>query len=519
MLATCVSAEISPALSASTADTWPGTELFTEGHVCRVKIEIGAIDLDQLRKESRTFVRAKIEESTNVYSNVAVHLKGSVGSFRSVDDKPAWTLDFNRFSPGQRFHGLRRIHLNNSVEDSTYCNEQLGGELFRSAGIPAPRAGHALVTLNGRRLGLYVLQEGFTEDFLSCYFKHLSGNLFEPGEGHDVNEHLKRMSLPGPVPGRAQLKALGQAALDHDPDRAWQRLPSTLEVDRFIRFMALEIMLCHRDGYCLARNNFKLYEDVDTRKLIFLPQGMDQLFRPAELPWHPHMAGLVARAVCQAPEGNERYTQEFRHLFETLFQLEALTNRVALIIAALQDSTEPAEFRKIQAEAAALQQRIVERHRWLAEQLSQAQLEPLQLRDGTATLIGWTEADVPPGGSVDQVMGPNGVRCLHLQTGSQGFPSWRTKARLAPGHYRFEAKGCTSKVLPLGFGTHQGAGLRLAGRPLQSESLVGTSSWRKLSCDFEVSGGSQEEQFICELRAKSGEAWFESDSLKVTRVK
>ena len=39
------------------------------------------------------------------------------------------------------------------------------------------------MTLNGRALGLYVLKEGFTEDFLACHFKQVSGDLFEPGEG------------------------------------------------------------------------------------------------------------------------------------------------------------------------------------------------------------------------------------------------------------------------------------------------------------------------------------------------
>jgi CotH protein len=506
-------------VSSANTNTWPGADLFADGQVCRVTIEIQARALEELRKEAREFVHAKVEEPGVVYSNVAVHLKGSVGSFRPVDDKPSLTLDFARFSPAQRFHGLRRIHLNNSIEDPSYCNEQLGSELFRTAGIPAPRVSRAVVTLNGRPLGLYLLKEAFTEDFLGCYFPHVTGDLFEPGEGHDVNEHLKRVSLPGPAHGRAVLKALSQAALDQDPGRGWGRLQAVLDVDRFIRFMVLEIMLCHRDGYCLARNNFKAYQDFDAKKMVFLPQGMDQLFHPAELPWQPQMAGLVARAVFAAPEGKARYVQEFKTLFATLFHPELLSNRVAQIIGPLHEYAEPAEFKRVQAEAAALEQRILLRHHWLAGQLSQPTPQPLQFRDGTAPLTGWTATDAPTDGQMDQVTDSKGVRCLHLRIHSDGFPSWRAKAHLAPGRYRFEARVRVSDVRPLNFGTHRGAGLRIAGQDRQSDDLVGTSSWRALSSECDVGVGRPEVEFICELRASSGEAWFDSDSTRVVQVK
>src|SRR5205085_9247534 len=106
---------------------------------------------------------------------------GGTGSFRPMEDKPALTLDFSRFKAGQKFHGVRRIYLNNSVEDPTYANEKIGSELFLAAGVPAPRVTRALVELNGRALGLYVLKEGFTEEFLARHFNRVSGELYERG--------------------------------------------------------------------------------------------------------------------------------------------------------------------------------------------------------------------------------------------------------------------------------------------------------------------------------------------------
>ncbi len=497
---------------------WRGSELFTNGAISRIQIKITPADLDKLRKDSRQFVPATVSDAESSYFQVAIHLKGSVGSFRPLEDKPGLTLDFAKFEPNQRFHGLRRIHLNNSIEDPSYCNEQLGGELFRAAGIPAPRVSRAVVFLNGRGLGLYVLKEGFTEDFLACYFKKPGGNLFEPGEGHDVNQRLKRDSLQAPVQNRAKLKALGQATLEQDPERRWKRLGDSLELDSFIRFMALEVMLCHRDGYCLARNNFRLYQNLDSGKMIFFPHGMDQLFGSADLPWMPKMAGLVARAVIETPEGKQRYAHEFRSLFETLFKPETLCERVDQLLGSLSSVAEESEFATIKAEGDAVKKRIVARYRDLERQLKQAQAAPLAFTDGVAPLTDWMKVDPPANGQMDRVIGPGGSACLHILTLSDSSASWRTKVHLRAGRYRLEAKARVSGVKPLSFGSHQGAGLRVSGRTRQSSDLVDqTADWCRLSETFEVGSDENEVECICEFRAKGGQVWFDCASLKLVK--
>ena len=155
----------------------PGEELFSDGKVRRIHLEVLPSAMEGLEKDSRSYVLASIREGRTRYENAALHLKGAKGSFRKLEEKPGFTLDFQRFAPGQTFYGLRRIHLNNSVEDPSYLNEKIGSELFRAAGVPAPRVAHALVSLNGRELGLYVVKEGFTRDFLGLYFKNTHGNL------------------------------------------------------------------------------------------------------------------------------------------------------------------------------------------------------------------------------------------------------------------------------------------------------------------------------------------------------
>src|SRR5208283_5320613 len=100
------------------------------------------------------------------------------------------------------------------------------------------------------------------------------------------------------------------------------------DVRRFVAFMAMEVMLCHRDGYCLARNNFRVYHDLDTGKMVFFPNDMDQLLGKADFPCRPSMAGLVAQAVLGTPEGKARYEAAFHCLFTNLFKTNVLVERV-----------------------------------------------------------------------------------------------------------------------------------------------------------------------------------------------
>src|SRR5712671_3610077 len=96
----------------------PGADLseqfFTNGPVPQLKIEIRGTNLAALERNNRLYVRATVRDGDTVYKDVGIHLKGAAGSFRELNDRPALTLNFGKFHRGQRFHGLDKIHLNNS---------------------------------------------------------------------------------------------------------------------------------------------------------------------------------------------------------------------------------------------------------------------------------------------------------------------------------------------------------------------------------------------------------------------
>jgi len=496
----------------------PGADLFTNAVIHRLQIEIGPAEVAKLRQNPRAYVPAVVRDGTNLHSKVGVHLKGSTGSFRNLDDKPGFTLNFGKFAPGQTFHGLKKVHLNNSVEDPSYLNDMLGSELFRAARVPAPRTTQALVELNGRRLGLYVLKEGFTKEFLGMHFHNTSGQLYESGPGHDADEPLKLLSGSSPD-DQADLKTLAAAAKEPDLQQRWHRLEQILDLERFLSFMAMEIMVCHRDGYCLARNNFRIYHDLDTDRILFFPHGMDQLFGKFDAPIEPHMNGLIARAVLETPEGCRRYRERFVFLLTNVFDVPVLTGLADRTLAQLRSVVTPREARVLEGEVATVKERITRRRADLERQLSKPELQPLRFEHGIARLTGWQIVDPPVGGFMDQTKAPDGPASLRIRAGPATSASWRTTIRLGAGRYRFEGAVSTAGVEPLNYGKNHGASLRVTGFPRREPgSLAGDHHESPLKVEFQVGGREQDVELVCELRARAGEARFDLDSLRLIRL-
>ena len=501
----------------------PGAALFTSNLVHQVRLQISSANLQSLRDEPRHDIRAQVTLNGSTYSNVAVHLKGRTGSFRSVDDKPGFTLDFDQFEKKQAVQGLTKLHLDNSVEDPACLNACLGAELFRRAGLPAVRMTRAEVELNGRSLGLYVLREGFTRQFLALYFHNSTGPFYEPVGAPDGP---RWRCVFGPVDqalADQSLQALTGACREPDLARRREQLFSLVDVDRFLTFMALEIMLSHRDGYCLAANNYRIYREPTSSRFIFLPHGMDQLFGRPDLPLHPYFSGPVAHALMEIPEIRQQYQERAGQLFTNLLNPHLVELAAQLAVPAAQSRhLNKAERQKLQTANETLQRQIAERLKVLARQLQEPfQPEPVRFTDGKAGLENsWRAVDIPAGAQLDQASGPSRGRCLHIRAGPMTAASWRTSRWLEPGRYRFEGQACTAGVRPLPNGRNKGAGIRVTGVSARAPyELVADSAWTRLEVEFDVAGPGGDRELVCELRAIAGEAWFDLASLQLIRLK
>jgi hypothetical protein len=494
-------------------------ELFEQPATLQIKIELASQQEQLLREDPRRYVRAKlIENGGKEYRDVAIKLKGAAGSFQDLDGKPGFTLNAGKFSKEQRFHALDKFHLNNSVQDDTYLNEALAGELCRAAGVPAARVTHARISLNDRDLGLYVLKEGFDEGFLKRHFGDASGNLYDGGFCVDIDTELEKDGGNGPN-DLSDLKALLEACRTENPDDRWTRIAERLDVDAFLKFMALELMMCHWDGYTPNKNNYRIYFDPASKQARFLPHGMDQMFQDPGFPIWPQPASIVAAAVMENPHWRERYHEQVKSLLP-LFSAEALQKRVDELDKRLLPAFTSMEDGAAEQHSEAVRQlkeRLVARAASLREQIAQPDpgpqppVVPMPLEfneEGIAELDDWYPHE--PGDNKLEPVESDGKVELLIEVGESGqcLAAWRQRVLLAQGKYRFEARLRTLGVDPISDDKGSGAGLRISGAS-RDNALSGDSDWQQALFDFEITDEMGEVELVAELRATKGQLWIE----------
>jgi hypothetical protein len=474
--------------------------------------------MDSLRGDPRKPVPATVVVGTNRYEKVTVHVKGAAGSTRPIDDNPALTLNFDKQNPGQRFHGLDKIHLNNSVQDPSHLSEMVCSDLYLAAGVPTPRATQGIVKLNGRDLGLYVVKEGFNKTFLARYFTNRTGNLYDGGFLRDVDQDLERDSGEGPDT-HADLNKLYAAATVADATKRKAALGAVLDVDRFATYMAIQVLTEDWDGYPANRNNYRLYHDPGSDKFVFFPHGMDQMFGQGGMPLERDYAGLVAQRFMQIGEYRELYWQKVASLLQTTFT----TNRMLGVIdvATERRRASPAtqgrnDLKWIDGAVSDLRHRIVFRVANARQQLAQRPRPVAFDAKGVCTLPNWETRGDEGRIKCTRIVDKDGHPLLQLSAASGGAGSWRTRARLPAGRYRFEAMGSTTDVVPLTDQRGRGLGLRISGGTRDNQ-MTGTTPWKTIATDF-VLDGEGDVEFVAELRAASGTGWINPASLVVRKL-
>lgn len=225
---------------------------------------------------------------------VGIRLKGNVGgSFRDLDTgKAAFKIKCN-FVSGQKCLGLKKMTLNNMVQDPSMVHETLAYAAFRAAGVPASRTGYAYVRVNGEDFGLYLNLETYDDVFLKREFGAFDDSvqhLYEGELGDDVAsggaedfEVDEGDEGPGEI---GDLEALVEAA-NGAGDQPWsQRVSATASLAEMARMWAVEKYIDHWDGYSghaeagqERPNNYYLYSELSGR-FQMLPWGADQTWIP-----------------------------------------------------------------------------------------------------------------------------------------------------------------------------------------------------------------------------------------------
>ena len=277
-----------PPAMAQTAD-----DLFDPATVQEVRLFINSRDLRLLREnfEENTYYTADFLWRGQRARNAGVRSRG-VASRSGT--KLALRVDFDRYTSGQRFLGLRSLILKNLWQDGSMMHERLAMSLFARLGQAASRESYCRLFINNEYQGLYAIVESVDAHFLARTLGEDTGYLFsyqlaDPFHGEDLGDDLgqyKRRFEPQNHEREADSILYGPIRtlfreVNADVDAVWrERVEQYIDLSQFVTQAAIEAFLAEEDGLLgiNGMNNFYLYRLAGTNRHRFFPWDKDSSF-------------------------------------------------------------------------------------------------------------------------------------------------------------------------------------------------------------------------------------------------
>ncbi|HEX6204347.1 MAG TPA: CotH kinase family protein [Solirubrobacterales bacterium] len=205
-----------------------------------------------------------------------IRLKGSA-SFKPLSGKAAFKIKFPKAGP---FMGLRKMTLNNMVEDPSMTHETLSYTLHRALGVPAARTGFVYLRLNDEDFGVYMNVENYDAIAMAKKLGGFDGDVqhvYEGENGADVKPELLAGFEVDEGPDEiADLEALA-AAVGDESSQPWSTVVGAhASLKEMTRMWAAEKYSGQLDGYAGGPG-------PDHPNNYYLATGTDGLFRM--LPW------------------------------------------------------------------------------------------------------------------------------------------------------------------------------------------------------------------------------------------
>ena len=314
-----------------------------------------------------------VEETT--CKGAAIRYSGNASYMASAEGlKRSFLVDLEGSDPSE-FHGLRGMLLQSGVLDPAKAREVLAFALFRESGVPAPRTSLAEVTLAvpGKHekayLGLYTLVEPVDRAFLKDRFGTDKGLIVRPQGlrgldflGDDWEKYRgPYRPLAEPTPDEAsRLIEFLRLVRKEDDERFRKEIGSYLDIDEFLRFMAVQAMIANADGFFTLGYNYAMFLDPMTNRFVFIPGDQELLFANFAMMGsadqlmdmslaHPYGGeNRLADRLLAIKEVRETHQTIVKDLASTVFRKE----RLLADAAAIEDATKAIAEKEAAARAA-----------------------------------------------------------------------------------------------------------------------------------------------------------------------
>ncbi len=306
--------------------------LFDTATVVQFALEISDEGVASLLATPLTYVPANLVYQGRTYGPIGVRLKGG-HSFKPFDEKPSFRINVDEFVDNARFLGLKDLTLNNMDDDPSMMHERLAYEFAREVGVPASRANHAEVTVNGDLYGLYAHVETVRKGMLARWFADNQGPLFEVTDADYLAAHIPLFELKSGPDDRSLLYGLADALTNADADAAIAAAGAFADIPQFVRFWAMCALIGQFDSfpYSDPGDDYFTYADPTTDRLLFIPWGMDETwFAPHSDPGIPRLKSVLGVACGNSPACYQAWVDQLWAMVDVMENSDYLAKQAAI---------------------------------------------------------------------------------------------------------------------------------------------------------------------------------------------
>ncbi len=266
---------------------------------------LATLDADPAAEE---YVEGSMTFEDETISPVGIRYKGSVGGFagctsginffnpsgRKTCTKLSMKIKINWGDREEKFYGLKKVQLHSMNQDPSQMRDRLGYWMFREMGVPAPRAIHAKLMINGKFAGLFALVEQIDGRFTRHNFDDGEGNLYKEiwpidmhGSPFSDEEYLNALKTnEDEDPSVDLIRSFGEEIQSSPTSELKTLIEKWMDVDKIMAYIAVDRTIKNDDGafhwYCFGDNcashNFYWYEETAREKLHLIPWDLDNAF-------------------------------------------------------------------------------------------------------------------------------------------------------------------------------------------------------------------------------------------------
>jgi spore coat protein H len=295
------------------------------------------------------WVRADFLLNDVELKDIGVRYKGNNSFIRPTPARPFTAnlkVKTDLFGGKTDWHGAETLNFHAGGRDPSLMRETMAFAIFRAAGVPASRTAYAQLTFNVPGLhdnapgGTFVVVENVNKRFLKRVLppgtgllmkpEGTRGGVLAPGSNWDAYIPIFRPDREATPHEQNRVMEFAGLVSQTNVELFREKIGTYLDVDEFLRFVAVHLFIANGDSYLSGNHNYYLYLDPKDDKIRFIPWDEDLSMnngRGANAPdlLRPSVNNnALIYWLLDDPTVMARYQAIVKELAETVFTTESL---------------------------------------------------------------------------------------------------------------------------------------------------------------------------------------------------